>query len=421
MTYRRPHTRPMTFTRSEPLSDMGSQIQHEWPDDDTLVALVKESGGQSQAARRLAVSRSSLQAHLNRRGLLERAVAPSRKAMPTALPDVEEGPTAEELKDAELKDLRRRVNKQRSVDVQAERVLQDIRDTIRPAEPMYKAPKTIVYETGKGHVQALILSDLHCGEVVVPEAVNGLNEYNWDVLQRRLASIERSLLSFQKNRPYPITELHIWCLGDNLSGNIHDELAQTNEFPVTEQAWRVAMLIAQFIERLVPHFPKIVVEGVSGNHPRTQAPHSSKQVFDSYDWLGYMIIETYLLKYKSVACSFPRSGFQVVDIADLKWLLWHGDGVRTSMPGVPWGGIMRRWNELRKQYAEQGVMLDGLAVGHFHQANLVQSCIAMNGSVIGLNEYGLKNFGSGEKPTQLLLTFQPGKRRLTDCSFITPA
>ena len=81
---------------------------------------------------------------------------------------------------------------------------------------------------------------------------------------------------------------------------------------------------------------------------------------------------------------------------------------------------MRRWNELRKQYAQQGTYLDALAVGHYHQANVIQGSIFMNGSVIGLNEYGLKNFGSGEKPTQLLLTFQPDKKRLTDVSYINP-
>lgn len=332
-------------------------------------------------------------------------------------PDV--GPTREELLAAELNDLRKRVNKQRSLDVQAERVLLQIQDTIRPAEPLYTAPAPAP-PGKKRHVQALILSDLHCGEVVVPEAVNGLNEFNWDVLVQRITSIEKSLLSFQRARPYPVDELQIWLLGDNLSGNIHEELAETNEFGVAEQAWRVGILLAQFIERLVPHFPRIVVKGVAGNHPRVGKPHSSKQVFDSFDWLGYMLIATHLAKYDSVSCDFPRSGFTVAEIAGLKILLWHGDGVRSSMPGVPWGGVMRRWNELRKQYAQRDIYLDGLAVGHFHQANVVQGQIFMNGSVIGLNEYGLKNFGSGERPTQLLLTFQPDKKRLTDVSYINP-
>lgn len=383
-----------------------------WPSDDALLTLLSEQGSRAGAARALSVSASTLKDHLARRGL-GGAAAPQRAVQAA------EGPTREEILESEVRELRKRVGKQRSVDVQAERVLQEIEATIRPVEPIYEAP-ALAERGQKRYAQALILSDLHCGEVVVPEAVNGLNEFNWDVLVRRMASIEKSLLSFQKARPYPIDELQIWLLGDNLSGNIHEELAETNEFPVADQAWHVGSLIAQFIEHLVPHFPRLIIKGVAGNHPRIGKPHSSKQVFDSFDWLGYKLIETHLARYESISFDFPRAAFTVAEIAGLNILLWHGDGVRSSMPGVPWGGVMRRWNELRKQYAQQGTYLDGLAVGHFHQANVVQGQIFMNGSVIGLNEYGLKNFGSGEKPTQLLLTFQPDKKRLTDVSYINP-
>lgn len=382
-----------------------------WPSDDDLVSLIAEHGSMASAARALSMSASTLKDHLARRGL-GGAAAPQRAVQAA------EGPTREEILESEVRELRKRVGKQRSVDVQAERVLQEIEATIRPVEPIYEAP-ALAERGQKRYAQALILSDLHCGEVVVPEAVNGLNEFNWDVLVRRMASIEKSLLSFQKARPYPIDELQIWLLGDNLSGNIHEELAETNEFPVADQAWRVGSLIAQFIEHLVPHFPRLIVHGVAGNHPRIGKPHSSKQVFDSFDWLAYKLIETHLSRYESIEFNFPRSAFTVIEIAGQKGLLWHGDGVRSSMPGVPWGGLMRRWNELKKQYAQQGVHLDFLAVGHFHQACVVPG-IFMNGSVIGLGEYGLKNFGSGEKPTQLLLTFQPDKKRLTDVSYINP-
>jgi len=43
--------------------------------------------------------------------------------------------------------------------------------------------------------------------------------------------------------------------------------------------------------------------------------------------------------------------------------------------------------------------------------------VAMNGSVKGVDEYSLKQFGSGRGPQQLLLTFHP-RRGLTDVSFV---
>ena len=99
-------------------------------------------------------------------------------------------------------------------------------------------------------------------------------------------------------------------------------------------------------------------------------------------------------------------------------LLWHGDGVRSSMPGVPWGGIMRRVAALRNQYSEAGQPIDYFHNGHFHTANAVeQGRIIVNGSVKGVDEYSLKAFGGGQPPVQVLSTFHP-TRGLTDVSFL---
>lgn len=88
------------------------------------------------------------------------------------------------------------------------------------------------------------------------------------------------------------------------------------------------------------------------------------------------------------------------------------------MPGVPWGGVMRRAAALSTQYGSKGMPLDHLMVGHFHQANIVdQGRVVMNGSVKGIDEYSLKAFGGGGEPQQLLLTFHP-KNGLTDISYI---
>lgn len=329
-----------------------------------------------------------------------------------------EEPSELELLKQQHRDLKSSARKHRTVDVQAEMLLQEIRAHVTPAEPVYEPPDDAEGD-GHSHVQALMLSDLHVGEVVAPEAVNGLNEFNWDILRERMASIQKSLYSFQNARPYPIDELHIWMLGDMCGGRNHEELAETNEFSVADQCYMTGMLLGEWIEPLVEHYPTIKVFGVAGNHPRVSKATANKRVFDNFDWLAYKYAETYLGKYETVSCEFPRSGYIVDRIADQNVLLFHGDGIRSSMPGVPWGGVMRRFNELKKSYAAQGILLDHAALGHFHQAAVV-SGIFMNGSVKGLDEYSLKQFGAGEKPTQLLLTFDRTRARLTDCSYITP-
>jgi DNA repair exonuclease SbcCD nuclease subunit len=347
---------------------------------------------------------------------LRRAVRTNQYTNVTkALPDQ---PTELELLKAELAEARTAQRKHRTIDVQAERLLHEVRELVVPADVKYETPD-VAEGDGKAHMQVLLLSDLHVGEVVEPEAVNGLNEYNWEVFKERMAALQRALFSFQNNRPYPIDELLIACLGDNVSNNHHKELAVTNEFPITEQCYRGGLFLGQWIEELVPHYPKIRVVGVGGNHGRVDQKPSSKHVFDSFDWLGYQYAKQHLSKY-DIEFHTPRSGMIVTEVAGRNMLVWHGDGVRSSMPGVPWGGVMRRVNELKKQYSEAGVMIDYVTFGHYHQANVIQGNLFGNGSIMGLNEYGLKNFGSGEKPTQLLLTFNRDKRRLTDVSFITP-
>lgn len=334
--------------------------------------------------------------------------------------DVEAGPTEAELLKAEVTDLKRQVGKTRKAEVAEERVLLAIEralaDTPHDPTPLPAPPRA---PEQAHHSQAVILSDWHAGEHVDREQMNGINAFNWAILRQRVKEIHRALLSFKNVRPH-LTELQVWLLGDMVSGNIHEELRETNEVTVTQQAVGVGHLIADLIVGLVEHYPRIKVVGIAGNHARTKKDHASKNVYDSLDVVAYELAKARLSVYESVTFEIPRSAMHVQEIAGRNVLLWHGDGVRSSMPGVPWGGIMRRWNELRKSYLQRGIVLDGLVVGHFHQANAVSGGIWMNGSLIGPNEYGLKNFGSGEDPTQLLLTFDNDARRITDVSYITP-
>ena len=330
------------------------------------------------------------------------------------------GPSSEEKLKARLTAAETQARKARTVDVQAELVLDEIRNIVVPAEPVFESPRE-AEGSGHPHMHVLLLSDLHIGEVVDREAMNGINEYNWEIAQRRMDGVLKAVRSFQNARPYPIDELMIGLLGDQNNGRNHEELAETNEFTSAEQFVHTGQLIGKFVEQLVEDYPRIHLAGVAGNHPRTTKTPANKKVFDNWDWASYKYAELYLSKYDSVTCNFPRSGMVVEEIAGKNALFFHGDGIRSTMPGVPWGGVMRRVNELKKQFAERGTLISYFALGHFHQANVVAGgSIWMNGSLKGPDEYTLKQFGAGDKPTQLLLTFDKTKERLTDVSFINP-
>lgn len=365
-------------------------------------------------ARRLGVPRTTLKDYISRHADL----AAVREVIPSGVPVGEV--SREELLEQELRQLRSSSRQARALDVQIERVMLAVENAVE-AVPARFEPPALKEGTHRAHQQALLFSDLHGGEYVDPDSVNGMNHYDWNILvNERVPNILQALASYREARPYGIEEFQVWMLGDMVSGANHAEITETNQLPIAQQAYEIGMLLGQFIEQLVPHYPLVRVYAVPGNHGRVPVKPQSKQVFNNFDWLAYKVAETYLSRYETVEFDSAWGAFQIARIAGKNILLFHGDGIRTTMPGVPWGGVMRRVNELRKQYAERGVTIHGFALGHFHQSNAVGGPIWMNGSVKGLDEYVLKNFGSSEEPTQLLLTFDPKRERRTDVSYINP-
>lgn len=359
-------------------------------------------------------------------------VKPAPSAIPKKLVLPQDDPESElEILRAQLKEARAVIGRQRRVSTVEARVAQEIRQAVAEVAdvkfdiPTAKDTKKLV----NPHAHVAVVSDLHAFEVVDPVAVNGLNEYNWDIAQERMWRMRDSILSFKKNRPFDFDELQIWILGDMLSGNIHEELRATNEKPIAVQAVTAGLFLAKWCETFMEVYPKVKIMGISGNHPRTGKDHSAKQVYDNFDWVAYKYIEVYLQKYIEagfVEIDFPESGSIIADIVGRNYLLTHGDGTRTNMPGVPWGGVMRKFNSLRNEYARpdhgrEPIFLHGMALGHFHESNIVKGgMILMNGSIKGADEWALKQFGSSEPPTQILATFNRAKSRITDTSFLTP-
>ena len=114
------------------------------------------------------------------------------------------------------------------------------------------------------------LSDLHVGDNVDLEQMAGLNQYDIDIFNKRLYGWATQLLNLVELRRNvaPIDELVIPMLGDMVSGDIHEELARTNIDNCMEQMIRGANLISQALLLLTPHFKKITIPCVVGNHGR---------------------------------------------------------------------------------------------------------------------------------------------------------
>jgi hypothetical protein len=374
-----------------------------------------EELGQQGAANFYKVSRSTLRDHAYKHGL------PTRKSPKKIKAEKDENLQLENEKLTQrIKELEKVEKVQYSEHVFGERVVDAIEKAALTRDVKYEPAQ---YKTNHGktpHEFALQWSDAHAGEVVDLEEMNGINKYDYDILLKRHDKIRKSLFSYQDNRTFPVETLHLWMLGDNVTGNIHPELIETNEFPQAEAAVQYALDAAEFVESLKEGFKKIVINGVVGNHGRFTIKKKAKTAYDSLDWMIYQTMAVALRKTPNVEINVGKSSMQVVEIANRNVLLWHGDGVRSSMVGVPWGGLIRRATNLQSQFAAIGQPIYLYSVGHFHQNNLVRcpaGLIAMNGSIIGPTEHSMREYGHGAEASQSLLTFHP-KKGLTDYSAI---
>lgn len=379
-----------------------------WRDAKLLQAEVAKHGDLGAAARANGVKPNLVRKGWNDLGLP--ALPSGRRASLQAVP-AGEPVTREETLEAEVKELRALLRKQRAADVGEERILELIAQIVPAKEPIYTPakPSLKLANSYTPHEFLLLWSDLHAAEVVSAEQMNGINEYDWPIMLRRHDEMIRALRSFRDKMAYPVPRLQIAALGDMVTGDIHEELAITNDRTVLESAIQLGLDGAEFIEALVPDFERIDVDGVVGNHGRRSKKPQAKNAHDNYDWLVYHLLKLRLAKYPSVTVNVPRSAFHPIRMCG-RWtcLMFHGDGIRSTMPGVPWGGVTRRTRELERQFEPAIGRIDHFILGHFHQDNVADGRrVIMNGSVKGPDEYSVKQFGGGCEPVQLLNVFHP--------------
>lgn len=370
-------------------------------DPEVARAAVAEQGQIDRASRALGVALHPFRAFCREHGITA-----------TGLRSVTQSAVTDEVLTQENRQLKKQIRRLTEGAYDAERVIRRLEAAVADVRPQYHPSGYQPTRTGRSPQEMVLLfSDLHASEVVSLEETRGINEYGWDIMLERMAEIHRSVLSHKDHFGFEVSKLHVHMLGDMLSGDIHDELAITNDRPTAEAIVQLARDTVEWLLQFAEDFPLIQVAGVPGNHPRASRKPAAKQAHNNGDWLYYQLVSAYLEGHPQFAFDFPRGSFNVVMICDrFRALLMHGDGVRTTMPGVPWGGIARRITTLEQQFAKARQPLDFIEIGHFHTRNALDGIQAqpfLNGSVKGPDEYSLKQFGMGNDAKQTLLTVHP--------------
>lgn len=256
----------------------------------------------------------------------------------------------------------------------------------------------------------LMLSDLHWGEVVKPSQVNGVNEFNLTIARRRLRhTVERAIKLLKILDPqmrYPGFVLKLG--GDMVGGNIHEELAATNEANIMPVVLDLYHELVAAIKTLADVFGHMLIPCVSGNHDRNTKKTWHKDRNDtSFGWLLYQFLAARFKDDPRIVFYIPDSADALYRIFNTRYMLTHGDQFKASDSIIgAIGPIMRGTQKKQQRNAAVDQQFDILECGHWHQ-RIVLAHIHVNNCLKGYDEFAADNNYRPSPPSQNLFTTHP--------------
>ncbi len=264
-----------------------------------------------------------------------------------------------------------------------------------------------------GEAVLVMISDLHFVEHVDIDQMGGVNSYNLEIATSRLERLFQSIIALTTTywAGPPPSVFYLLLMGDLVSGNIHLDLAKTNDLLSVPAVRHVSECLIAGFTSLLKHFPKIPFHVISlpGNHSRTTEKFEYKNfAVDSYDTLIAWILESWFKAKgeKRISFSAPASGDALVNIYGWNFIITHGDRIG-SRGGAGFVGpaaiVARGFQKVLMDYAAQGVVVDSILIGHFHSAMELPQGFA-NGSLIGPSQLSKSNRMRPEPATQWMIT-----------------
>lgn len=239
-------------------------------------------------------------------------------------------------------------------------------------------------------IPVLFLSDLHIGERHEGKG----EEYNKRIFENRMAYLTSKVIHISKNilsKAYNLPELKIFLGGDCITNEI---LFPSQPFEIdmslTEQVFKGAKVLAYNFNELSKYFEKITVYTVNGNHGRN-SKYSNPST--SWDYVFYKAIEAATQNNKRIVYNIEEKDFkQIIDIEGHRFMLTHGDRIKTSM-GIPLYGLIRAVSNWVSMYIEDFTNLKYFCFGHFHTSGFFswnKRKIIMNGTLNSGGQFSTK-------------------------------
>lgn len=297
-------------------------------------------------------------------------------------------------KEAEIGALKAEVSRIRQDNDSAEAIRQEIWGLAAhsPEPPEWLTGKGV--KNGARGGPCMIISDMHYGETINSEETGGMNKFNAEIAKARFNRLINNTIDLCFNHmgragvAYPGI---VACLGgDMIGGDIHEELARTNDRTSQQSVNELTDLLAGGIEQLASKFGRVFLPCVVGNHGRSdRKPTMKGRVYRNYDWSIYANLERYFRKDKHVRLYVPNDADAHFSVFGHRYMLTHGDSLGTKggdgLIGAL-GPILRGKLKIGASERSIGNDFDTLLIGHWHQYLPLPGLIC-NNAIKGWDEY----------------------------------
>lgn len=254
----------------------------------------------------------------------------------------------------------------------------------------------------------IFLSDQHVGKIVSKNQTHGIGSYDFQTFLRRLARLERSVLSILADHTVtPIKEIVVMFGGDTLDGALQhgNEADQMNT--VLAQTYSAAHAHAQLLRNLSVVAP-IRVYGVSGNHPRFQQKRPpSVNLNSNLDHFCYALIEALTKDIPRIVWNLDMQPAAKFEVEGFPFYLEHGHTLRgcDRALGIPAHAIGRHLSFRAQTFPQFDQDVPAIiCYGHFHRSMILghaKGDIIFNGSLMGPDNYALTEAFNITAPVQL--------------------
>ena len=257
----------------------------------------------------------------------------------------------------------------------------------------------------------LMLSDVHCEERVLPETVNGENDYSLDVCQLRLAELEERFLDclqHERNQA-DVRRVLIWLGGDFITGHIHPDCVEVAQLsPMNATRWIQARL-RSLVDSIAANAAEVIVCTNAGNHGRsTEKNRIATELDHSWEQMMYHTLASEE-RAKNVDWRVAEGHLGYVDLDGFLVRTTHGHSIRYAGGvyglALPASKAIARWDSGRKA--------DLTIFGHYHSFGWLRGArYVANGSVIGHSPYA-ERVASPERPCQGMAIIDHGRNEVT--------